>query len=247
MSAPASMERRTCLLTGAGGTLGSAFCVTRAADYDIVAVYRSRHPEAASQLQWYVDPLRPDVLPEASRHRVFVVQADLARAGEVERVVQLALARVGHIDLVVNAAVTYGFGSTLDNAPLLEDALDHLAVNLLLPARLAAAVAREHWRHQPDENRRRNRNVVNMSSVSAIETYPGGQGMYAAAKAGLNALTRHMALDYEAIGVRVNALAPTSFPGLVPTQAIVERIGALDSGELTGTVTVVDTAGDRLV
>jgi 3-oxoacyl-[acyl-carrier protein] reductase len=232
-----------CLLSGAGGRLGSAICAAFAVDYEVVAVYRNRHPQAASQLQWWVDPLHPDELPPVSRHRVFAVRADLSAPGEVARVVELALARFERIDLLVNAAVSYGFASLTDEQSL-ADAAIQLEVNTLLPARLAARVAHACWRHSPDENRQRKRSVVNVSSISALETYPG-QGMYSAGKAALNTLTRHMAQDYAALGIRVNALAPTSFPSLVPTSAVVDRVRELDAADVTGSIVVLDADGAR--
>ncbi|HEV7676989.1 MAG TPA: SDR family oxidoreductase [Candidatus Dormibacteraeota bacterium] len=243
----AGNSRRVCLLTGAGGRLGSAFCIAHAADYDVVAVYRERPPPVASQLQSFLDPLHPEVPPPENAHPVFAVQADLVAPGGVERVVELAMARFGAVDLVVNAAAHAEFGSTLANSEVLDGALHQLAVNTLAPVRLAAEVARQCWRHSPDGNRRRNRSVVNLSSISGVETYAGGQGVYAASKAALNALTRHMALDYAPVGVRVNALAPTGFPRLIPTERVVSRIVQFDRGGATGQVVVLDVDGERVL
>jgi NAD(P)-dependent dehydrogenase (short-subunit alcohol dehydrogenase family) len=243
----ADPSRRVCLLTGAGGRLGSAFCTAHAADYDIVAVYRHRPPPVASQLQSFVDPLQPQASPPQNDHPVFAVQADLAAPGGVERAVELALARFGRVDLLVNAAARSEFGSTMANSQLLDGALQQIAINAVAPARLAAEVARQSWRHTPLDNRARNRGVVNLSSISGVETYAGGQGVYAASKAALNALTRHMAIDYAPIGVRVNALAPTGFPRLIPTERVVERIRRLDCGDATGQVVVLDVDGERVL
>jgi len=49
--------KRVCLLTGASGTLGTAFCHALMGDYDIVGVYCNRAPDVPSQLQGLVDPL----------------------------------------------------------------------------------------------------------------------------------------------------------------------------------------------
>ena len=69
--------KRVCLLTGAGGILGSAFCRRFADRYHIVGVYQRRHPPVASQLQRFVDPLAAAApLPE-NQHPIFAVQADL--------------------------------------------------------------------------------------------------------------------------------------------------------------------------
>jgi NAD(P)-dependent dehydrogenase (short-subunit alcohol dehydrogenase family) len=232
-----------CLLSGAGGRLGSAICMAFAADYDVVALFRNRHPEAASQLQWWIDPLQPDELPPVSRHRVFAVHSDLTEPGQLERVVDIALARFQRIDVLINAAALYQSAS-LTNEGSLAHASHQLEVNTLLPVRLAARIVQTSWRHSADENRQRNRSVINVSSVSATDVYPG-QGVYSAGKAALNALTRHMARDYASLGVRVNAVAPTSFPSLVPTGAVVDAIRALDAGDMSGNILVLDTKGTR--
>src|SRR6266704_2696656 len=49
--------------------------------------------------------------------------------------------------------------------------------------------------------------IVTISSTSAYECDPGG-GHYNAAKAGIVGLTRSMAIDFAAWGIRVNSVAP---------------------------------------
>jgi gluconate 5-dehydrogenase len=49
--------------------------------------------------------------------------------------------------------------------------------------------------------------IINVTSINSIRGFPGNPG-YVAAKAGLAGLTRALAGDYAADGVRVNALAP---------------------------------------
>ena len=234
---------RVCLLTGAGGLLGTAVCAALCAEYRIVAVHRSRPPEVDSQERRLIDPMDPEAAHRDPAHPVFAVRADLCSEGAVERVVELALAHFGYVDLLVNAAVRYGFGSSLANSQVLDDALAQFEVNTLLPARLTNALAVHHWRHRVDINRARNRNVINVSSVSALEAYPG-QSVYAATKAALNTMTQHAAVELAQIGVRVNALAPTSFPQRIPTTSVVEAIRRLDAGEATGRILVQRETGE---
>jgi 3-oxoacyl-[acyl-carrier protein] reductase len=61
----------------------------------------------------------------------------------------------------------------------------------------------------------RNGRIVNVSSLSAL-TAPAGQANYAAAKAGLIALTKTAAVEVARRGVTVNAVAP----GLIETDFI---------------------------
>ncbi len=63
--------------------------------------------------------------------------------------------------------------------------------------------------------------IINMASVFGTTAFPGAAS-YSAAKAGVIALTRSMAVDYAPAGVTVNAIAP----GLILTD--------MTRGRLTG-------------
>ena len=70
--------------------------------------------------------------------------------------------------------------------------------------------------------------IVNVSSIQARLTLRGFFP-YAAAKAGLEGLTRSLALDYAEAGVRVNAIAP----GYTETHLVREWLGLQDDPEAT--------------
>ncbi len=230
-------ERRVCLLTGASGTLGDAFCRAYYRDYDIVAVCRTRTPAVPSQLEWYVDPLAPHAAVPENDARVFVVRSDLTEPGEAERVVDLALARFGRVDLLVNNAahVRLHPRGIVDGDAALADFDPHFTLNVAVPLRLSARLAQRCWLHAGPENRARNRNIVNVSSISGSEVYPG-QTLYSASKAALNQLTRMLAAEFAEFGVRVNAIAPTSFPAVVPTEQVARAIVELDASDRSGGV-----------
>jgi NAD(P)-dependent dehydrogenase (short-subunit alcohol dehydrogenase family) len=238
--------KKVCLFTGATGTLGSAFCARYADEYRIVAVSKTRapHDRGAAVL---VDPLAPDAeLPE-NRDALFAVRADLAAPGEISRVVELALARFDRIDLIVNAAALAVWSPLLASNRVVDTLADVLRLNVIVPLELATEVARRFWRDRDGENRRVGRNVVNLSSTAGIYVYPGqGQSGYSASKAALNLLSCHLADELAPIGVRVNALAPNSFPGRVETAAVADAIVRLDRGDQTGSVVVVDEDGESL-
>jgi NAD(P)-dependent dehydrogenase (short-subunit alcohol dehydrogenase family) len=91
------------------------------------------------------------------------------------------------------------------------------------------------------ENREQNRNVVNVSSTAGRILYPNrGQSIYASSKSALETLTRHMASEFAVFGVRVNAIAPNSFPEIVPIAAVVDGVRELDGGSCSGAVMVID-------
>jgi NAD(P)-dependent dehydrogenase (short-subunit alcohol dehydrogenase family) len=52
-----------------------------------------------------------------------------------------------------------------------------------------------------------NGSIINVTSINSVRGFPGNPG-YVAAKAGLSGMTRALATDFAADGIRVNALAP---------------------------------------
>jgi NAD(P)-dependent dehydrogenase (short-subunit alcohol dehydrogenase family) len=239
-----SASHRVCLLTGAGGTLGTAFCRRFATRYQIVAVVRSRKPSEILMREYEFNPLLPDArrLPRAP---IFEIAADLTHPGAVEGVVATTLAEFGRIDVLVNAAAMAVWGNIRDGH-VVETALEQVFLNALVPLQLAAEVANQCWADQPDENRKFNRNIVNVSSSAGVYVYPDrGQSVYAASKAALNHVTCHLAHEFETIGIRANALAPDAFPYVVPTEVVAAHIEALDEGLMTGEVVVLPAPEDH--
>lgn len=223
--------------------LGDEFCRRWAGDYQVVAVCRTRAPGVPSQHETYVDPLAPDQEVPENATAVHVVHADLTDPADVDRLVEVTLARFGRVDLLVNnAAHLGGYPTTMvDGDAALADLDIHLRTNVVAPFRLAVRLAQEFWIHRAAENHARNRSIVNVSSLSALRTFPfRGQAGYAASKAALNSLTSHMAQEFAAFGVRVNTVVPSTFPELVATSAVADAVVELDRGTATGDAVVLD-------
>lgn len=238
--------KRVCLLTGGGGTFGQAFCRSCAGKYEIAAFYRRRMPLVPSQSTSVIDPLDPRAACSANNDRIFAIECDLLDPVAVERAVSLVLARFGRVDLLINAAAMTVRAPILNSASLLETASRQFELNAVAPLRLASLVARRSWRDNRMESLEANRNIINISSLSASQVFPGkGQSIYSASKAALNTLTLHMASEFRGIGIRVNALAPTSFPSLVPTSLVIEAVRAIDESRQTGQVIELDAAGTK--
>ena len=127
------------------------------------------------------------------------IQCDVRETEDVERLVKGAVSEHGRIDVMVNNA---GLGGTSDIVDMTEDEwLGVLDVTLNGTFRCTRA-AFEHMLP------RRAGVVVNNASVLAWRAQ-AGQSHYAAAKAGVMALTRCAALEAAPRGVRVNAVAPS--------------------------------------
>ncbi len=143
---------------------------------------------------------------------------DVRSLDEVQRAVAEALDVLGGLDGLVNNA---GINAYFDAVAMTEADWDSVfAVDLKAAWMLAKATL-------PRLLERRGA-IVNISSIQARMTLRGFFP-YAAAKAGLEGLTRSLALEYAPLGVRANAVAP----GYTDTHLVQEWLGLQDDREAT--------------
>jgi NAD(P)-dependent dehydrogenase (short-subunit alcohol dehydrogenase family) len=125
---------------------------------------------------------------------------DVRRAEDWERVVAAAETKLGAVDILFNnAGVTIrGDIAATDHATWDEALLVNLT-SVYLGCRTAL----------PGMRRRRKGTIVNNASINGIR---GNTGLvaYSAAKGGVVAMTRSLALDHAAEGIRVNCLCPAA-------------------------------------
>jgi NAD(P)-dependent dehydrogenase (short-subunit alcohol dehydrogenase family) len=170
----------------------------------------------------------------------------------------LALSAYGDLHTLVNNAGVMRDRMSFNLSA--EDWEQVLAVNLSASFYLARAAAR-HWRSQRAAGETQPRAIVNTSSESGLYGN-AGQANYAAAKAGVAALTLTLATELERLGVRVNAIAPRartsmsteafgdlpSTPGHDPfapenVADVVVWLASGAAGDVTGQVLVVHGGG----
>lgn len=131
-----------------------------------------------------------------------LLQADVAKAVDAQRLVQECVNEWGGLDVLVNNAGLFEAHPVdeLSFAAWQEAWTRTLAVNLLGPANLCYLAAR----HMKDQG---GGHIVNVSSRGAFRGEPG-QPAYGASKAGLNALTQSLAQALAPYRISVTAVAP---------------------------------------
>ncbi|MEV6148298.1 SDR family oxidoreductase [Streptomyces sp. NPDC051992] len=164
----------------------------------------------------------PDALPSAGGREALFVPADVRDPAAASALVDTAVERFGRLDVLVNNA---GGSPDADAATVSPRFVEKIvALNLLAPFYVAQAAHRV-MRDQEDGG-----SVVNIGSVSAHDPQPG-TAAYTAAKAGLLALTRALALEW-APAVRVNHITT----GLVRTPGAAPVYGADGGASVAGVI-----------
>jgi NAD(P)-dependent dehydrogenase (short-subunit alcohol dehydrogenase family) len=202
------LSGRVALITGSTRGIGRAIAEAYAAEGAVVVV-NGRDSE------------RLDLVVREIGGSVRGIAADVATADGCEELIARTLDACGQIDILVNNA-----GRSI-NAPATELSLEDWQANLDLNLTAAFLCSRLAARAMLASG---SGAIVNIASIAAITTPPQRAG-YAAAKAGLLALTKVMAAEL-APSVRVNAIAP----GYVETSQWVERVakGVIDSTAVEG-------------
>ncbi len=201
---------KTVLITAAAGTgIGFATakrCVEEGARVMISDVHERRLGEAVAALS------------ELAGAPVPSCRCDVSKQAEVDALWAAAEAQLGGVDVLVNNA---GLGGT---APVAEMTDEQWSVVLDISLTGTFRMMRAALRHMMP---RGTGAIVNNASVLAWRAQ-AGQAHYAAAKAGVLALTRCAALEAAPSGIRINAVSPSiavhKFLVKVTTQELLDQL-----------------------
>ncbi|HXE46821.1 MAG TPA: SDR family NAD(P)-dependent oxidoreductase, partial [Ramlibacter sp.] len=191
------LEGKVALVTGSGRGIGREIALKLASEGARVVV-NDLDAEPAAQLVAEIT---------AAGGAATDCAGSVTDIGFADRFVAAAVDTYGGLDIIVNNA-----GYTWDNVvqKMSDDQWEAmLAVHLTAPFRILRAASgfiRDAARREAEEGRDVFRKVVNISSTSGVYGN-AGQANYAAAKAGINGLTKAMAKEWGRYKVNVNSVA----------------------------------------
>lgn len=210
---------KVAIVTGGGRGIGRAIARRFAAEGAAVLVAARTETELRAVVSEITQ----------SGGRAVYVAGDVAQENECARIVAVAREQLGPIDVLVNNAGHYG-----PVKPVEEIATEEwdrvISVHLRAAFMLTRAVLPEMYERSAGA-------IVNISSLSAKAAFPWGAA-YAAAKAGMLALTRTTAAESARRGVRVNAICPGPVTETKMSKdlgaTLADRLGVSEKDQLAG-------------
>lgn len=176
------LENKVALVTGAAGDIGRC-TVERLRERGCRII--------AADLKASVDSL-------AEPGHIACIRGDLRREETAERAVSAALTHFGALDILINNAGRHLQRSTLDTSSAQwDEILETNARGTFLHCREALRVMTE----------RASGCIVNVASISGVIGI-AGQVAYAASKGAIIQITKALAVEFAASGIRINAVAP---------------------------------------
>ncbi|MGW6697445.1 SDR family oxidoreductase [Nocardia sp. NPDC055049] len=146
-------------------------------------------------------------------------KCDVVDSRQVQQAVDRVVEELGRVDILINNA-----GWSYPNKPAVENSIDEidkvLNVNIksvFLMSQAVVPVMRKHG----------GGTIINIGSATALRPIPG-LTWYAATKAAINLVTKTMALELAADGIRVNCVAP----GLAATALFEAFVGMPDTEDV---------------
>jgi len=135
------------------------------------------------------------------KRKSIYIKTDISKKAEVESLITQTIRQFKKLDILVNNAGIFITGTTLD---LSEEAWNKTIDVNLKGSFLCSQAALRHMK--------KGASIINISSVAGIEGYAGAAA-YCASKGGIRLLTKALAAEFGAKGIRVNSV----HPGLIDT------------------------------
>lgn len=197
-----SLEGKVILITGGGTGLGKAMG-KYFSELGAKLIITSRKLEVLQKTA--------EEISEATKNEVFPFQCDVSDYNQVEQLLKASVEKFGKVDGLVNNAA----GNFISPTERLSSKAFDIIINIVLKGTYNCILAfGKHW----IENKQK------ATVLSIVTTYSWTGSAFvvpsAAAKAGVLAITRSLAVEWAKYGIRFNAIAP----GLFPTKGAWERL-----------------------
>ena len=190
------LKGKVAIVTGASKGIGAAIAKHLAAEGAAVVVNYASSKQGAERVV-------ADI--ESSGGKAIVVQANMAKKPEIERLFAEAKKAFGRVDILVNNAGIYEF-SPLEGVTE-EHFHKHFDLNVL-GLIFASQEAIKHFGSAGGS-------IINISSVASTAA-PANTSVYSATKASVDAVTKSLAKELGPRKIRVNAINP----GMVETEGV---------------------------
>ncbi len=186
----ATLQGKVAIVTGSSSGIGQSIAIRYASEgANIVVDYRN-HPEGADETKKQI---------ETAGSRAVVVQADVSKLADTQKLVDQAWQQFGRCDILVNNA---GIEKGADFWDVTEQEYDSVVnVNLKGAFFLSQAFVRR-LRDAKLPGR-----IINISSVHEDMAFPHFS-TYCASKGGMRMLTRDLAVELGPLGITINNIAP---------------------------------------
>ena len=188
------LTNKVAVITGSSRGIGAGIAKVLAAQGAKVVVNHRSSPEGASEVAEAI---------KSAGGEATVIQADVGRSDEAQRLIKESIDTYGQIDILVNNA-----GTTRDKLIMTmkdEDWDVVLQTNLSSVYYCSKAVIRPMMK-------KRSGRIINITSIVGLAGQ-AGQTNYAASKAGIVGFTKSLAKEVGSRNITVNAVAP----GFIPT------------------------------
>ena len=204
-----SLEGKRALVTGGSSGIGRAIALVLAeAGADVAVAARTvKNVEAAA------NEIR------GLGRRSVAIQCDVSDSDQVNAMVATATEGLGGVDILVNSAGMGGDSGPIASLP--EPPPTELLAHYNNPSDYATPLTDDAWHTVMDTNlasvfyvcravgpqimERRRGKIINVSSASGILAYPFG-APYQTSKAGLNMLTKVLAMEWGTYNINVNGI-----------------------------------------
>lgn len=211
------LEGRTAIITGAGGGLGAAHARVLASEGCAVIVNDIN--EAAAQA--VVEEIT------AAGGKAAVNTSDITNYDDSANAVKQAINTFGGLDIVVNNA---GINRDRMFASMTEAEWDAIMSVHLKGHFCIASHAVHYWRDKKKAGEAVDARIINTTSGAGLQGSIG-QSNYAAAKAGIAALTLNQAAELYRYNITANAIAPAARTGMTTAvESMAEQMKVPEDG-----------------